>query len=297
MLEPWLAEFDGLLAQAPARAHDLVLVSVDDRRVVIDRVVVDAVSPGAGPFIDVDGRPGRDRRDVLDVEVRLAAARPGGLAPVDGDYVQPLEHARRRARTEVARIERLDVRAQERLEFVERDVLARAEIAAAVEPECAVRAGDLVVCEPTELAGRRGGARAGLRRVSRMIEAHRPGRPDLSAVRGGRAQDPYGTRLHQIIQAHDGGDRTRDRGGQRNAGCRRVADGTVAQPVVLQPGMESALDLRGGSAEAHQQAIARHPAHLQAVCPQLRAHGADRRPRGTEPARKGTRWQVPVERW
>ena len=46
--------------------------------------------------------------------------------------------------------------------------------------------------------------------------------------------------------------------------------------------MESALDLRGGSAEAHQQAIARHPAHLQAVCPQLRAHGADRLLRGRQ---------------
>ena len=163
LLETGLAELDGLLAQPPAGAHDLVGVGVDDRRVLVDRVVVGAVGARARSFVDVDGRPRRERGDVLDVEVRLAAARPGRLAAVDRDHVQPLEHARGRGSAEVARVERLDVRAQERLELVDGDVLARTEVAAAVEPEGAVRVGDLIVGQPTELVGRRGGARAGPR--------------------------------------------------------------------------------------------------------------------------------------
>ena len=91
-----------------------------------------------------------DRGDVLDVEDRLAAAGACRLAAVDRDHVQPLEHARGGGGAEVAGVERLDVRAREGLELVEGDVLAGAEVAAAVEPEGAVAVGDLVVGQAAE---------------------------------------------------------------------------------------------------------------------------------------------------
>jgi hypothetical protein len=146
------------------------------------------------------------------------------LAAIDRDHAQPIEHGGRLARPEIAGIERADVRAQKRLKLVQGDVLARAEIAAVVEAERAVRLGDLIVGQPAECLSVRGGVVAGRRGAGRMREARRPGRPDFPPSRGGRAQDPRWPLARQVVQAHDAGDRRRDRGRHGNGGSRRLAD-------------------------------------------------------------------------
>src|SRR6202034_2135626 len=82
LLQAGLPGLDGLLAQPPAGAHHLVGVGADDGRVLVHRVVVGAVGAGARALVHVDGGLGGERRDVLDVEYRLSAARAGRLAAV-----------------------------------------------------------------------------------------------------------------------------------------------------------------------------------------------------------------------
>ena len=49
LLQAGLSRLDGLLAQAPARADDLVAVGVDDRGVLVGGVVDHTVGAGLGP--------------------------------------------------------------------------------------------------------------------------------------------------------------------------------------------------------------------------------------------------------
>jgi hypothetical protein len=162
LLQTRLAELDVLLAQTPARADHLGGVGLDHRQVLVDRVVLDPVDPVARALVDVDRRVRRERRDILDVEQGLTAPRPGRLAAVDLDHVQPSDHRQRLRGAEIAAVERLDVRAQERLELVDVDRLAGAEIADVVQAEGAVRVGDLIVGQAAEAL--RGGRRRRARR-------------------------------------------------------------------------------------------------------------------------------------
>ena len=73
--------------------------------------------------------------------------------------VHAAEHRGGLRRAEVAGVERLEVGRRKRLELVDRDVLAGAGVAGAVEAEDAVGVGDLVVGQAAELLGR--GCRVG----------------------------------------------------------------------------------------------------------------------------------------
>src|SRR5205807_5502312 len=70
LLDAGRALLDGLLAEPPARRHDLVDVVVDDLGVLVERAEGRVRS-----LVDVDARARRERGDVLDVENRLAEAR------------------------------------------------------------------------------------------------------------------------------------------------------------------------------------------------------------------------------
>ena len=157
LLYPRRALFEALLAEPPARGHDLVDVVVDDPGVLVERA-----EGGVRGLVDVDARARSERRDVLDVEDRLARARPAARASVHVDRVEAAEHRRSAGRAEVARVEGLEIARRERLQLVDGDVLARAGVAGAVEAEDAVRVGDLVVGQAAEVLGGRG--RVGARR-------------------------------------------------------------------------------------------------------------------------------------
>ena len=113
--------------------------------------------------------------------------------------VHAAEHLSGGGRAEVALVERLEVGHRERLQLEDRDVLAGAGVAGAVEAEGAVRVRDLVVGQAAELLGRvrRGGARR--RRAGRVGEALRGLggriRPDL---RRQNMEDAYGGAYKQI---------------------------------------------------------------------------------------------------
>ena len=174
-LEALLPGLQGLLAEAPAGRDDLVAVGVDDRRVLVERVVDVGVGVRRRAGVDVDLGAGRDRRQILDVEARLAGAGSVRLAAVDRVQVQAPDHLRRPRGAEVAGVERADVRAQERLELVDGDPLAGTGIAGVVETGRAVGVGDLVVGQPAELRGGAGRVSARLRAAGRGRDRGRAG--------------------------------------------------------------------------------------------------------------------------
>ena len=268
-------------SHSPQLAY-LVAIGVDHRGVVVDRVVDQPVGPRAGALVDVDRGVRRHRREILDVEVRLTAARSDRLAAVDRDHVQAAEHGRRLGGAEETGVERAHVGVGERLELVQRDVLALAEVAVVVQAEGAVGPRDLIVGQPVVLLGIRGRGGAGRGRAGGVSERGRQGRPDLRAVRSARPPNERWLRAGQVVEPDD--PRHRPRGRDCRGGCRRLANGAGGQPVALDPGLEGVLDLPGGSREVDQQPIARDAADVETVSRELCAHGGDRRRGRTEPA-------------
>ena len=185
LLEARLALLDGLFAKTPARAHDLVLIGVDDGHVAVDRVVVDPVRARAGAFVDVDVGVRSHCRDVVDVEYRLATAGACRLPTVDGDHAKAAQHGFGGGGTEVAGVERTYVRGGKRFELVQCNVLPGTEVSAPVQPESAVAVGDGVVSEAAVGDGGRLGRRAGSGGPVRVDDLDGARSGDLSRRRTG----------------------------------------------------------------------------------------------------------------
>ena len=201
-----------LLADRPAGRHDLVAVGIDDRRVLVERVVDVGVGVRRRARVDVDLRAGGDRRQILDVEARLAGAGPERLTAVDPEHVQAPHHPGGPRGAEVARVEGADVRAQERLELVDGDPLAGTGIAGGVEAGRAVRVGDLVVGQPAELGGGAGGVGARLRAARRGRDRGGARRGVAGAAGVGRRSEPVLS--DEVVEADHRGDVSGDVGRQ-----------------------------------------------------------------------------------